>query len=248
MLSQLSEDTIGEFAEAFVGAPGRRVAAVALTSIDGACSYEGVSAPLASPTDKKLLQYLRRRADAVVVGAATAYAERYVGFVRTTEEEGQARRANGQLPSPLLFVLSRSLDIPAGANLFRRRTSALHILTKCPEGPNTRWVSNFETLTANGVSIFKLSELNPASILDFLSGRGLSKILIEGGPTIFSQWVNSRLFDDLFLTVSPFLVGKGQPTFPLSSAATLSHQPLRLGSAAIGDSHVFLRYERPGTR
>jgi riboflavin biosynthesis pyrimidine reductase len=49
-------------------------------TVDGRAAIQGVSGPIGSATDTKMLAGLRRRFDAVMIGAGTMRAERYAGL------------------------------------------------------------------------------------------------------------------------------------------------------------------------
>ena len=49
-------------------------------TVDGRATIQGVSGPIGSETDTKMLAGLRRRFDAVMIGAGTMRAERYAGL------------------------------------------------------------------------------------------------------------------------------------------------------------------------
>lgn len=65
-------------------APGDRpfVAMNFAATVDGRATIEGVSGPIGSKTDTAMLAGLRKRFDAVMIGAGTQRAERYEGLDR----------------------------------------------------------------------------------------------------------------------------------------------------------------------
>jgi riboflavin biosynthesis pyrimidine reductase len=50
-----------------------------------------------------------------------------------------------------------------------------------------------------------------ADAFELLAGRGLRRVLLEGGPRLMSDVVRGGLLDELCLTVSPVLVGGDGP-------------------------------------
>jgi dihydrofolate reductase len=81
-----------------------------------------------------------------------------------------------------------------------------------------------------------------ASQIDELRVRGCRRILCEGGPTLFGALLAAGLVDELFLTVSPFLAGRG-----LSLVEGVELLPDRRVAGTLAGvrrhgSHLFLRY------
>ena len=85
-----------------------------------------------------------------------------------------------------------------------------------------------------------------ARALEVLRDRGCSVILTEAGPSMFGSLVASRLVDELFLTVSPVLAGRGATArLGLVEGVELVPQTRvagRLRSVRTHGSHLFLRY------
>ena len=82
-------------------------------------------------------------------------------------------------------------------------------------------------------------------ILQLLEADGHHRILTEGGPRLFGQMVANDQVDELFLTVSPVVVGqKGERSFGLVHGVDFGRTPKngRLLSARRHGSHLFLRY------
>ncbi len=51
------------------------------------------------------------------------------------------------------------------------------------------------------------TSVDAAAVLATLADRGLSRVLTEGGPMLFSSFVERNLLDELCLTIAPSLVG-----------------------------------------
>jgi riboflavin biosynthesis pyrimidine reductase len=81
-----------------------------------------------------------------------------------------------------------------------------------------------------------------AAAVEELRERGCGRILCEGGPTLLGALLSADLVDELFLTVSPLLAGRG---LSLVEGAELLPDRRRAASLAgvrrDGD-HLFLRY------
>ncbi|MDO5670889.1 MAG: dihydrofolate reductase family protein [Corynebacterium sp.] len=158
------------------------VRAIAVTSLTGSLTLDGVSGGLGNDLDRELLLALRDWADVVVVGAATVRAEGYTG-ARAKE----------------VAVVTRSGDVPL--------PGALH-----------------------------LTPSSPAELMASL--RGYRRILVEGGPQIYTMLFDAHLIDILHLTVAPVLVGDVDKHLVNAGQHRLHLEH----HAATADGTLFLRY------
>jgi riboflavin biosynthesis pyrimidine reductase len=77
-----------------------------------------------------------------------------------------------------------------------------------------------------------------------LKAEGHRTILTEGGPQLFGELVARHRVDELFLTVSPRLLGHPAGSFGIIRGVDFvrSFKGGRLLSARRADSYLFLRY------
>lgn len=85
-------------------------------------------------------------------------------------------------------------------------------------------------------------ELRPHALTDellALGDEGVQSLLLEGGPTLATAFLEADLVDKLLLFVAPKLAGAGEPFLaPLPSARTLSH----LRTERVGDDVLLEAY------
>jgi 5-amino-6-(5-phosphoribosylamino)uracil reductase len=85
-----------------------------------------------------------------------------------------------------------------------------------------------------------------AAAVSVLRERGCSVILSEAGPSLFGSLLASRLVDELFVTVSSVIAGRGSTArLGLVEGVELVPQTRvsgRLRSVRTHSSHLFLRY------
>jgi riboflavin biosynthesis pyrimidine reductase len=199
-------------------------------SADGRATREGSSRELGSDADLGMLLALRTVADAVLVGTGTIRVE---GYGRLCGEERRARRAAaGQAPDPPLVIFSRRFDVPWDASLFEAAEQPVLIYTAAGgEVPDV----------AAPVEVVLLEPYTSAAALADLRRRGVRALLSEGGPTLFRGLMADGLVDELFLTLSPELVGGEErrliPGPPLDPVITLSLQWVLQA-----EGELFLRY------
>ena len=81
-------------------------------------------------------------------------------------------------------------------------------------------------------------------LLSRLEGRGIERLLVEGGGELNWGFVRDDLFDELYVTIAPALLGgRDAPTLCEGEGLTMAGQRrLKLVSADIVDNEIFCRY------
>jgi riboflavin-specific deaminase-like protein len=173
------------------------------TTLDGRAAIEGRSGAIGSDTDTEMLQMLRTRVDAVMIGAGTMRAERYGRIV--SDPALRARRERIGLPhDPLAVIVSGRLDLPWDAPLFTDGGGRVLIFTASEtEPPPTETPVRVERHEV-GVDIAK-------ALRHLREERGIRALLCEGGPGLHNQLQATGLVDELFLTIAPKLPGGQAP-------------------------------------
>jgi diaminohydroxyphosphoribosylaminopyrimidine deaminase/5-amino-6-(5-phosphoribosylamino)uracil reductase len=134
--------------------------------------------------------FLRARSDAILVGSAT---------VRDDDPELTCRLPGLFERSPVRVVLSRRLDVPAGAKLVRTAARVpLWIVTAPQSAPDRR-----AGLMAGGAEIVDAAvvdgDLWLPSVMEALVARGITRLLVEGGPRIWRAFADAALMDEVVL-------------------------------------------------
>ena len=172
-----------------------------VTSVDGRATIDGRSGALGSRTDTEVLQRLRTRVDAVMIGAGTMRAERYGRIV--PDPELRAYRESTQLThDPLAVIISNSLDLPWDAPLFTDGGGRVVVFTAAP-------ADTAAPDTATPVSIVRHEDMvDLERALGWLRSEcDIRSLLCEGGPVLHGELQAAGLVDELFLTLAPKLAG-----------------------------------------
>lgn len=146
---------------------------------------------------------LRARVDAVVVGVGTALAD---------DPQLNVRRCPGR--NPARVVIDPGGRLPASARLLAS-DGARRILVRACDGD-----------TPAGVEIVRVTRnadgyLAPAEIVARLAALGFRKLLIEGGASTVSQFIDAGVIDRLHVLVAPLLIGSGKAGLALRPVAAL---------------------------
>ena len=220
--------------------PVPHVRANFVASADGAGSLDGRSGGLSSPADKRVFGLLRDLADVVLVGAGTVRAEGY-GYPAYGEQRRARRRALGLAELPTFAVVSSKLDLDPSSRLLAGTPVRTLVITPASAPTDRRAALEpvAEIVPAGEDSV------DLAAALASVAGRGLRRILCEGGPVLLGSLTATGLLDELCLTVAPLLAGSGAGR--ITAGPRHRPLPLRLGHALTEDGALFLRYavERP---
>lgn len=215
--------------------PARHLRVNFVSSADGAVTVDGRSAGLSSPGDKRVFGLLRDLADVVLVGAGTIRGESY-GYPDFGPDRRARRRALGLAELPTFAIVSGSLDLDLSSSLFADAPVRTVVLTS-EQAPadRRRALEPYADVLVHGDEHVDL-----AAGLDALTGRGLRRMLSEGGPGLLGTLVGAGLLDELCLTVAPLLAGPG----PGRIVAGGPYPPAGLGLRGLleEDGALFLRY------
>ena len=209
-------------------------------SADGKTStYRRELFSLGSPSDRYLMDVLRAKVDAVVIGARTLSSDGWAIRVRHPDIRMQ-RVEQKRTPHPLNVVLSTDLRIPARAEFFTYpETEKLVITTR--RAPATR-VERFGRLAE--VVVLPRERIRARDALRVLADRGAKRVLVEGGGTLNFSFFRENLVDEVYLTITPRILGGATAPTPVDGRGFLknSHVRLKLVSSSRNGDELFLRY------
>ena len=217
--------------------PGDRpwVRANMVTSLDGSAVKHGRSGGLGGPADKEVFGVLRSVCDAVVVGAGTARAEGYKA-PRAKDADAERRHDAGQRPAPVLVLVTRGLDLDPASALFAGTERTVVVTSGSSDRSKRARLAEVADLVVAGGE-----KVDVAGALDQLAGRGLTRVLCEGGPSLLGDVGAAGRLDELCLTISPQLVGGDGPRVAHGPDLDVELSPASLLEA---DGVLLARYVR----
>jgi riboflavin-specific deaminase-like protein len=197
---------------------------------------------LSGPADFDRVDEVRAGCDAILVGAETVRRDDPRLLVRSAERR-QARLAAGRTEQPVKVTLTRNGDLPADARFFTTGDVPKLVYAPTPvAGPLATRLGGLATVVPAGAAV----EL-PVLLAD-LAGRGIRRLLVEGGARVHGAFLAGGLADELHLAVAPFVVADpAAPRFPTYDTPGPPHR-LRLAETRQLDDVVLLRYLRVGAR
>ncbi|RMW37936.1 MAG: 2,5-diamino-6-(ribosylamino)-4(3H)-pyrimidinone 5'-phosphate reductase [Nitrosopumilus sp.] len=201
-------------------------------SIDGKIATKTNDSKLSSENDFERLHKLRSSVDAILVGKNTVSRDNPLLTVRHVKGKNPIRiilDSKGTI-SRTSKILQSSNTVPTIIAISKKTTKKnLAKLEKFP----------IEIISTGNDSV------NLKSLLKKLSQKKIKTILVEGGGTVNWEFVKQDLFDEMILTLSPFLIGGEDSTPYLRGTGfnKISNSPnLRLKSVKRLKNHVVLHY------
>ena len=173
--------------------------------------------PIGSRDDYRLLTRLRAQADVLVHGSTTARWMRTLDRLAGAEFQ-EERRALGKTRDILYVAMS---DHPDGE---------LQALLADPPAGTEGWLVPGDVRALSGR----------------LFAEGYRHVLVEGGPRLFTSFLQAGLMDEIFLTIAPKLfAGGGSSTLTLAEGELFAPEQvpsLELLSCEAHENEVYLRY------
>jgi 5-amino-6-(5-phosphoribosylamino)uracil reductase len=155
---------------------------------------------LSGDADADQVDELRAGCDAILVGAGTIRADNPVLLLRS-QARRDARIAAGLGPDPARVVLSRSGNLDPAARLFTTGSDRI-VYVGSPASAQAR-----ERLRATADVVDAGDPVELDRVLADLAVRGVTRLLVEGGGSVLTQFLSAGLADELRLAVAPFFVG-----------------------------------------
>jgi len=194
----------------------------------------------ASRYDKKTMDRLRAEADAVLVGAGTLRADDPPLHVRDPEMKAH-RRALGKPDGLVNVLVTASALVDPGSRFFRGGAAGGRIVATVEDAPVDRLARLAEVADVWTVG---RGRVDLRALLARLKARGIEHLLVEGGGELNWGFVRDDLFDELYVTIAPALLGgREAPTLCEGEGLTMAGQRrLRLVSADVVLGEIFCRY------
>jgi diaminohydroxyphosphoribosylaminopyrimidine deaminase/5-amino-6-(5-phosphoribosylamino)uracil reductase len=170
-------------------------------SADGKAGAAGrLPVPITGEAARDRVHLLRAQSDAIMIGIGTALAD---DPTLTCRLPGMAKY------SPVRVVLDSALRLPLDSRLVRgAHETPLWVIARedAPRGSE-------DALLARGAVVLRVAErsggLDLAAVLQLLAARGITRLMVEGGPMLAMALLTSGLIDEAHIFHSPNLVGGG---------------------------------------
>jgi 2,5-diamino-6-(ribosylamino)-4(3H)-pyrimidinone 5'-phosphate reductase len=166
----------------------------AAISIDGKIATRLGDSKLSSKKDKIRLHKLRSKVDAILIGKNTVIRDDPLLTVRYSKGK-----------NPTRIILDSHGTISVNSRILQTSNKVPTIIVVSKKISK----SNLEKLKKFPIQIIMTGEnsVNLKSLLSNLSKRKIDTLLVEGGGIVNWQFIKNNLFDEILITIAPFIVG-----------------------------------------
>jgi 2,5-diamino-6-(ribosylamino)-4(3H)-pyrimidinone 5'-phosphate reductase len=206
----------------------------AAISIDGKISTRTGNSKLSSNEDFVRLHKLRAKVDGILIGKNTVIKDNPLLTVRHTRGK-----------NPVRIILDSKGEISNKSKILQTSNKIPTIIAVSKQITK----SNLQKLNKFPVEIISVGEksVNLKLLLNKLSEKDISTILVEGGGTVNWEFIKQNLFDELIITISPFLIGGNDAISLIQGKGfdKISKSPkLQLKSTKRLKNHLVLNYQK----
>ncbi|MBM3896733.1 MAG: 2,5-diamino-6-(ribosylamino)-4(3H)-pyrimidinone 5'-phosphate reductase [Thaumarchaeota archaeon] len=166
----------------------------AAASLDGKIATKSGDSRFSSTKDKARVYRLRATVDAILVGKNT---------VKRDDPILTVHQVKGK--NPIRIILDSRATISTKSRIIKtcNKIPTIIAVSKKASNKNLEKLQKFPLrIIVSGNNIVNIKKL-----LKTLWKLKIKKILVEGGGTVNWEFVNQNLFDEIIVTVTPFLVG-----------------------------------------
>jgi len=204
----------------------------AAISIDGKISTRSNDSKLSSTEDSIRLHKLRSSVDAILIGKNTLLRDDPLLTVRYTKGK-----------NPTRIILDSKGTISKNSKIIKTSDKIPTIIAVSKKISKT----NLLKLKKFPVEIIISGEtsINLKSLMKKLSTKKIETLLVEGGGTVNWEFIKNNIFDELIITLSPYLIGGNNATSLVEGVgfAKIVNSPnLKLKSIKRLKNHLVINY------
>jgi len=236
-----------------------------VSTLDGVVSYEvkgqasGSTISGSDPGDRFIMGLLRASVDAVMVGARTVHdvSPQSLWIPEETYPDAKHLYAEYRVSVlhkpeyPLLVVVSGSGKLDLERAVFRTPRVRTLVITSSAGGDALARAGATELPSVQICALdTKVGMIAPLAMLRLLYAEfGVRRLLHEGGPTLFGQFLAAEAVDELFLTLSPQIAGRSSDGIRPALVQGAKFMPdgapwFQMLSVKQRAEHLYLRYQR----
>ena len=188
------------------------------SSLDGMIAMKKGSLSLSSEEDWIRVHKLRNSADAILVGVNTIIKDNPLLTIR---------HVKAKLEHPFRVILDTTCKIPLDSRVLLDQDSFPTIIVTSKDAEEAKK----EKLVSLGIKVIEVSKTEDQNLLllsevlgKLQSDFSINKLLVEGGSTIISEFLENEFMDKMYVYFAPIFVGEkeGIPLFNSDTAVNLN--------------------------
>lgn len=204
----------------------------AAISIDGKISTRSNDSKLSSQEDSTRLHKLRSKVDAILIGKNTLLQDDPLLTVRHTKGK-----------NPTRIILDSKGTISKNSKIIKTSDKIPTIIAVSKKISK----ANLSKLKKLPVEIIISGEnsVNLKLLMKKLSTKKIETILVEGGGTVNWEFIKNNIFDELIITLSPYLIGGNDATSLVEGkgfSKIVNSPNLKLKSVKRLKNHLVINY------
>ena len=204
----------------------------AAISIDGKISTRSNDSKLSSQDDSIRLHKLRSKVDAILIGKNTLLQDDPLLTVRHTKGK-----------NPTRIILDSKGTISKNSKIIKTSDKIPTIIAVCKKISKVN-LSKLKKLPVE-IIISGENSVNLKLLIKKLSTKKIETILVEGGGTVNWEFIKNDIFDELIITLSPYLIGGNNATSLVEGkgfAKIVNSPNLKLKSVKRLKNHLVINY------
>ena len=166
----------------------------AAVSLDGKIATHTGDSNLSSREDFIRLHKLRSKVDAILIGKNT---------VKQDDPLLTVRLSKGK--NPIRIVLDSNGEISSNSKILQT-SNKIPTIIAVSKNINQHNLKKIKKFPVEVVFTGKV-KVNIKSLILKLQQKGIKTILVEGGGKINWEFIKNSLFDEIIITISPYLIG-----------------------------------------
>jgi len=204
----------------------------AAISIDGKISTSSNDSKLSSQEDSIRLHKLRSKVDAILIGKNTLLQDDPLLTVRHTKGK-----------NPTRIILDSKGTISKNSKIIKTSDKIPTIIAVCKKISQVN-LSKLKKLPVE-IIISGENSVNLKLLMKKLSAKKIETILVEGGGTVNWEFIKNNIFDELIITLSPYLIGGNDATSLVEGkgfSKIVNSPNLKLKSVKRLKNHLVINY------
>jgi 2,5-diamino-6-(ribosylamino)-4(3H)-pyrimidinone 5'-phosphate reductase len=204
----------------------------AAISVDGKISTRSNDSKLSSQDDSIRLHKLRSKVDAILIGKNTLLQDDPLLTVRHTKGK-----------NPTRIILDSKGTISKNSKIIKTSDKIPTIIAVSKKITKVN-LSKLKKLPVE-IIISGENSVNLKLLMKKLSTKKIETILVEGGGTVNWEFIKNNIFDELIITLSPYLIGGNDATSLVEGkgfSKIVNSPNLKLKSVKRLKNHLVINY------